>query len=236
MGETNHRQIHTSSPPNWVPGCEYHSQEWREKRGPGKASLVRTLSSENQAMSRHEPGKNGRERHSLRREQHGQTVEGGRASWRMRESRGERTGGKLGSSTWTVPLLPLSPGGPALACPPGRNTVSLAPPQFPAPCQPWPAASSHSPADPASLHEGLPSPPPAQGGTKPSMGGGWGRWVPSGITSPPGTPLKLSKSLHPKPPHPSAVTPCCLLSALSSALSTSSFLLLSPLPEGHPTP
>lgn len=35
-------------------------------------------------------------------------------------------------------LLPLSPGRPAPACPPSLNTVSLAPRQFPAPCQPWP--------------------------------------------------------------------------------------------------
>ena len=73
------------------------------------------------------------------------------------------------------------------------------------PASPGLAASSHSPANPASLQEGLPSPSPAHGGTKSSMvgvgGRGWGRRVPSGITSPPGTPLRLRRSLHPKPPH-----------------------------------
>lgn len=117
---------------------------------------------------------------------------------------------------------------------------------------PWPHPSSQLPASPGLLPPPthplilphctrvFPPRPRLKGVPNPPWGAGWGRWVPSGIISPPGTPLKLSKSLHPKPPHPSAVTPCCLLSALvctlSSALSTSSFLLLSPLPEGHPTP
>lgn len=195
MGQTDHRWIITHRPPNRGPGCEDHAQERRGARESwGRPPWVQTQSLANQARSRHEPGKKGRERHSPRREQQGPTVEGGTASGRNGEKSERRAGGKLhlhrpGSCLFPQENQPQ----PAL---PVRTLSPWPPASSQLPTSPGQAASSHSPADPTHCRGSPPT--PAHGGTKPSVGGGWDGWVLSGITQPIKDEVTLSTaSRHP---------------------------------------
>lgn len=76
MEVTDHRQIITPiQTPNGVLAVNtMHRNGGERVEGQGSPIWVRTLSSENQVISRHELGRNGRERHLLKREQHGQSM------------------------------------------------------------------------------------------------------------------------------------------------------------------
>lgn len=148
-------------------------------------------------MSRQESGKEGRKWHSSGREQHGKTVEGGTASWKTGEKSERRHRWKpTQEKPQEAPLgpsypLPVFPREPAPAWPPTLRTLSPCP--RPAGAQlPTSPGLAASPTHLLTLprHGGLPSLPPAHGGIKPSMRGGWSRQVASHVTQPTRSPIK----------------------------------------------
>lgn len=127
---------------------------------------------------------------------------------RLGRSQREGTGEKPVQKPREAPLgpsypLPLFPREPAPAWPPVLRTLSPCP--HPAssqlPISPGLAASSHSPADPAPPRGRVfPPCPQLMGASSPPCEEAGVDRSPHISPSLPGTPLKLSRSLHPKPP------------------------------------